>query len=152
MMLVVFSTHMSHICIVPSLHSCKKSTIETVFGTAELVGLLFGGLIFCSTSTFGQPLCIQVHPDTNGDAVDRYEQGSKLRDPTRKEMVGYFTRLASYYTNGGFFDECGSFVRSPYRYRFAWWEVFNEPDAEHHQSIQVSSYRAVWNSSSGDDL
>eukprot|EP00241_Pyramimonas_parkeae_P000840 CAMPEP_0114228412 /NCGR_PEP_ID=MMETSP0058-20121206/2327_1 /TAXON_ID=36894 /ORGANISM="Pyramimonas parkeae, CCMP726" /LENGTH=567 /DNA_ID=CAMNT_0001339353 /DNA_START=154 /DNA_END=1857 /DNA_ORIENTATION=+ len=90
------------------------------------------------------PTPVSVPADPNRRDLE-YEQGSKLRDPTRKEMVGYFTRLASYYTNGGFFDECGSFVRSPYRYRFAWWEVFNEPDAEHHQSIQeyTKSFDAI---------
>ncbi|KAJ9445029.1 Beta-galactosidase 8 [Diplonema papillatum] len=64
-----------------------------------------------------------------------YDNGTRLLDTTFGQIIGYYTRLAQYYTAGGFTDECGVFHKG-YHYEFAWWEVFNEPASEHGLSIQ----------------
>jgi hypothetical protein len=66
-----------------------------------------------------------------------YNQGTQLRDTTFKEVAGYFARLFSWYTKGGFTDELGKFHKSGHNYKIAYWEVLNEPDLEHNISPQV---------------
>ena len=61
-----------------------------------------------------------------------YEQGTELRDPTMKEVAGYYARLLAWYTQGGFTDEFGKRHESGYRYSIPYWEVLNEVDFEHH--------------------
>lgn len=63
-----------------------------------------------------------------------YTQGSQLRDPTCKELAGYYERLISWYTRGGFTDELGKRHESGLHYDWPWWEVFNEIDFEHQPS------------------
>ena len=60
-----------------------------------------------------------------------YGGGTELRDPTLKELTGYYERLISWYTKGGFTDELGKYHKSGYHYGFPYWEVLNEPDLEH---------------------
>jgi hypothetical protein len=60
-----------------------------------------------------------------------YTQGTELRDPTGKEMGGYYARLVSWYANGGFTDENGAKHESGYHYKVPYWEVLNEVDFEH---------------------
>jgi len=74
-----------------------------------------------------------------------YEAGTVPRDPTYKEIADYFHRLASYYTAGGFVDECGVQHVSNYHHKFSWWEVGNEIEDEHKMTPQVyaSLYDAV---------
>ena len=60
-----------------------------------------------------------------------YTQGTELRDPSGKELGGYFARLVSWYTQGGFKDENGQMHSSGYHYKFPIWEVLNEVDFEH---------------------
>ena len=66
-----------------------------------------------------------------------YGGGTELRDTTLRELTGYYTRLISWYTKGGFTDELGKFHRSGYNYKIPWWEVLNEPDLEHNISPQL---------------
>lgn len=66
-----------------------------------------------------------------------YCPGTELRDTTMKEVSGYFARLFSWYTKGGFTDELGKYHKSGYAYKFPYWEVLNEPDLEHNISPQV---------------
>ncbi len=66
-----------------------------------------------------------------------YEQGTELRDPTMKEVAGYFARLASWYTKGGFKDEYGHWHESGYHFRIPYWEVLNEVEAEHRMSPET---------------
>lgn len=61
-----------------------------------------------------------------------YTQGSEPRDSTMKEIAGYFARLYSWYTKGGFTDEAGKYHSSDYHFDIPYWEVLNEPDLEHH--------------------
>ncbi len=60
-----------------------------------------------------------------------YGGGTQFRDPTMKELTGYYERLISWYTKGGFTDELGKYHKSGYHYEFQYWEVLNEPDLEH---------------------
>ncbi|MFV5697819.1 hypothetical protein ACM55H_05575 [Flavobacterium sp. ZT3R17] len=66
-----------------------------------------------------------------------YNQGIELRDPSMKELSGYFARLLSWYTKGGFTDELGVFHKSGHFYKISHWEVLNEPDFEHSISPQL---------------
>ena len=59
-------------------------------------------------------------------------QGRELLDPTCNDVAGYYARLVSWYTQGGFTDELGVRHDSGYHYRIPYWEVFNEIEAEHH--------------------
>ena len=75
----------------------------------------------------------------------KYTQGTELRDPSMKELGGYYARLVSWYTRGGFTDENGQLHTSGYHYPIPYWEVFNEIDAEHHMTPQqyTARYDAV---------
>jgi hypothetical protein len=66
-----------------------------------------------------------------------YGGGSEFRDKTLKELTGYYTRLISWYTKGGFTDEMGKYHRSGYHYQIPYWEVLNEPDLEHNFTPQA---------------
>jgi len=66
-----------------------------------------------------------------------YNQGTALRDTTGKEVAGYFARLFSWYTKGGFTDELGVYHKSGHFYNIPYWEVLNEPDLEHHIPVQL---------------
>ncbi len=73
----------------------------------------------------------------NPDQVTwNYEQGTQLRDASLKTLTGYYARLVSWYTRGGFRDEYGRWHASGYHYKFAWWEVLNEVNFEHHMNVQ----------------
>lgn len=66
-----------------------------------------------------------------------YGGGTQLRDPTMKELTGYYARLVSWYTKGGFTDELGKYHKSGYHYQIPYWEVFNEPDFEHNNTPET---------------
>ena len=74
-------------------------------------------------------------PENPNQVVWNYEQGTKLR-VSLKTLANYYARLVSWYTRGGFRDEYGHWHKSPYHYHFAWWEVLNEVDFEHHMNVQ----------------
>lgn len=62
--------------------------------------------------------------------------GFELRDSTMTELTGYYTRLISWYTKGGFTDELGKYHKSGYHYDIPYWEVLNEVEFEHYMSPQ----------------
>jgi len=66
-----------------------------------------------------------------------YEKGTELRDPSCKEVAGYYARLLSWYTQGGFTDELGVRHESGYHYQIPYWEVLNEPEGEHNPSPET---------------
>lgn len=66
----------------------------------------------------------------------KYEKGTTLRDPSLKELAGYYARLVSWYCDGGFTDENEKRHESGYHYSIPYWEVFNEIDFEHHITPQ----------------
>jgi hypothetical protein len=72
-----------------------------------------------------------TYPADPNQPVWNYTQGVELRDPTGKEMAGYYERLVSWYVDGGFTDENGVRHESGYHYKFPVWEVLNEVDSEH---------------------
>ncbi|MDI1334927.1 MAG: hypothetical protein PSU94_01985 [Lacunisphaera sp.] len=63
-----------------------------------------------------------------------YTQGTELRPGGLKELGDYYARLVSWYVNGGFVDESGRQHVSGHRFKIPYWEVFNEPDLEHHMT------------------
>jgi hypothetical protein len=79
---------------------------------------------------YTSPKPVVVPADPNQVDWD-YTQGKQLRDPSRKELVDYYSRLIDWYTRGGFTDELGVRHQSGYRFAIPYWEVFNEIDVEH---------------------
>ncbi len=77
------------------------------------------------------------YPDDPYQVYWDYNQGTRLRDSTMKELSGYYARLFSWYTKGGFTDELGKFHKSGHYYNIPYWEVLNEPDFEHSISPQL---------------
>lgn len=76
------------------------------------------------------------------DQVDwHYTQGTELRDPSLKQLAGYYARLVSWYTRGGFTDELGKYHKSGYHFPIQYWEVFNEVDIEHDTTPQQYTRR-----------
>jgi hypothetical protein len=59
-----------------------------------------------------------------------YSPGNEFRDTTLKELVGYYHRLLSWYTKGGFTDEYGKYHKSGHYFKIAYWEVLNENDQD----------------------
>jgi hypothetical protein len=72
-----------------------------------------------------------TYPADPNQPVWNYTQGTELRDPTGKEMAGYYERLVNWYVNGGFTDENGVRHESGHHYKLPVWEVLNEVEAEH---------------------
>jgi len=74
-----------------------------------------------------------------------YNDGAELRDTTMNELAGYYARLFSWYTKGGFADERGVFHQSNHHYKIPYWEVLNEPDLEHNISprLYTKMYDAI---------
>ena len=79
---------------------------------------------------------VEYPKDVN--AIDfEYNQGTNLRDPSMREISEYYARVVGWYVNGGFIDECGQWRESGHKYDIEYWEVLNEPDAEHSWSPEM---------------
>lgn len=78
-----------------------------------------------------------IYPDDPNEVSWGYGGGTQLRDSSMKELTGYYVRLISWYTKGGFTDELGKYHKSGYHYEIPYWEVLNEPDLEHSMSPQT---------------
>ena len=78
-----------------------------------------------------QPVTYPANPN---EVTWTYTQGTELRDGGLKELGDYYARLVSWYVNGGFVDEAGRQHVSGHRFKIPYWEVFNEPDLEHHMT------------------
>ena len=76
------------------------------------------------------------YPKNPNQVYWNYEQGTQLRGHSLKPLTDYYARLVSWYTRGGFRDELGRWHHSGYHYHFAWWEVLNEVNFEHHMNVQ----------------
>ena len=85
------------------------------------------------------------YPENPYEVFWAYNDGVELRDTTMKELAGYYARLFSWYTKGGFTDERGVFHRSNHHYKIPYWEVLNEPDLEHNISprLYTKMYDAI---------
>lgn len=77
------------------------------------------------------------YPADPNQVTWEYEEGSELRDPSMQEVAGYYARLLSWYTQGGFTDEFGKRHESGYHYSIRYWEVLNEVDFEHHMDAET---------------
>ncbi|HEV7621743.1 MAG TPA: glycosyl hydrolase family 39 [Flavisolibacter sp.] len=86
-----------------------------------------------------------AYPDDPYQLTWSYNQGKTLKDTTMKELTGYYSRLFSWYTKGGFTDELGKFHKSDHHYKIQYWEVLNEPDLEHNISprLYTKMYDAI---------
>jgi hypothetical protein len=60
-----------------------------------------------------------------------YSVGNLLTDPSGKQVADYFTRVFSWFTQGGFTDENGVFHGSYHHYKFPFWQILNEVQFEH---------------------
>jgi len=85
------------------------------------------------------------YPNDPYEVFWEYNDGSELMDTTMKELAGYYARLFSWYTKGGFTDERGVFHQSNHHYQLPFWEVLNEPDLEHNISprLYTKMYDAI---------
>jgi hypothetical protein len=77
-----------------------------------------------------------AYPKNPNQVFWNYEQGKLLRGKSLKPLANYYAHLVSWYTRGGFRDRYGHWHHSGYHYHFAWWEVLNEVNFEHHMSVQ----------------
>jgi hypothetical protein len=73
-----------------------------------------------------------IYPEDPNQVYWDYTQGTELKDSSMKEAADYYARLLSWYEKGGFTDENGKWHESGHHYKFAYWEVLNEVDFEHH--------------------
>jgi len=85
------------------------------------------------------------YPNDPYEVFWAYNDGAELMDTTMKELAGYYARLFSWYTKGGFTDERGVFHESGHHYKIPFWEVLNEPDLEHNISprLYTKMYDAI---------
>lgn len=78
----------------------------------------------------GRPIPHSDIPD-DPQLRGKYWEGTReLVDPTGKALGDYYARIASWYTQGGFTDENGSYHPSGHHYELPWWGVLNEVDTE----------------------
>lgn len=77
-----------------------------------------------------------TYPKDPNQVFWRYTQGTEIADPTYKQAADYYARLLAWYEKGGFTDENGRFHKSGHHYKFAYWELLNEIEAEHHWTPQ----------------
>jgi hypothetical protein len=82
------------------------------------------------------------YPEDPDEIAWGYVGGTQLRDPSLKELVDYYHRLASWYLKGGFTDEYGKWHESGHRYKVAYWEVLNEVNTEHF--LKPEQYTAIY--------
>jgi hypothetical protein len=83
-----------------------------------------------------------TYPEDVNQTDFSYNNGTRLRDPSFKEVGDYYARLVSWYTRGGFVDECGVYHPSGHHYGIEYWEVLNEVEAEH--TIQPEMYNQMY--------
>ncbi len=88
------------------------------------------------------------YPQNPYEVFWAYNDGAAMRDTTMKEVAGYYARLFSWYTKGGFTDELGTFHKSNHHYKIDYWEVLNEPDLEH--NIPVEMYTKMYDAIVGE--
>lgn len=88
-----------------------------------------------------------TYPEDPNEIFFGYSGGNELRDTTLQEISGYFSRLISWYTTGGFTDELGKYHSSGHRISLPYWEVLNEPELEHNLSPEqyTRQYDAIVN-------
>lgn len=117
----------------------------------DLMNATAGHSVIINFSTIPQwmwetPTAVRYPADPD-QAIWNYEQGTKLRDPSMKEVADYYGRMVSWYTQGGFKDEYGKEHPSGHHYKIAWWEILNEVEFEHHMTPEF--YTHIYDAISG---
>jgi hypothetical protein len=106
--------------------------------TEDFINATQGHSVILNFSTTPQWMWVtpaSVSYPSDPEQVDwKYTQGTQLRDPSGKELGGYYARLVSWYVNGGFTDEFGRRHESGHRFKIDYWEVLNEVDFEHNMT------------------
>ena len=82
------------------------------------------------------------YPSDPNQVDSYYIQGTQLRDPSMKEVADYYRRVVSWYTRGGFTDECGKWHASGHDYKIDYWEFLNEIEYEYEMTPQF--YTALY--------
>jgi hypothetical protein len=90
---------------------------------------------------FKTPEPVPYPPDPNTVDVN-YRARTALRDLSLRELTGYYSRLVSWYTQGGFTDELGLRHESGHHYKIDYWGILNEPDIEN--KISVEEYTRIY--------
>lgn len=126
--------------------SVMDPIVEDFFAAAE------GRPVMLSFSTTPQWMWKTDKPVTYPKDPDEitwdYGAGTELRDPSLKEFVAYYHRLASWYMKGGFEDENGVRRDSGHHFKVAYWEVLNEIEGEH--KISPKMYNAIYDAVTAD--
>jgi hypothetical protein len=110
----------------------ESATFDNVVVTAASGETLLTDDFSEGLSQWVPPVAYPADPDAPAFG---YSGGRRLAVPV-DVVADYYRRLVSWYTAGGFHDEHGVFHRSGHHYTFPYWEVLNEPDAEHNISPQ----------------
>src|ERR1019366_1791385 len=86
-----------------------------------------------------------TYPKDPNEVFWTYTQGKELSEGGLQDLADYYARLVSWYTKGGFTDRQGKRHTSDFHFKIPYWEVFNEPDAEHQTSPEdyTARYDAV---------
>jgi hypothetical protein len=103
--------------------------------TSDFLNATKGHSVILNFSTIPQWMFVTpkpvTYPEDPNQPTWNYTQGTKLRDPSMKELADYYARLVSWYTKGGFTDELGKRHESGHHFKIDYWEVLNEVDFEH---------------------
>ena len=78
---------------------------------------------------------VHHYPDYAYQVDWGYNTGDQLVDPTCEQVGQYYGRIAAWFSQGGFYDEYGSFHKSPHFYDLSLWEMLNE--MEHGLDVQL---------------
>ncbi len=74
------------------------------------------------------------YPDDPRQVTWGYEEGGPAQLVGAGLVGDYFGRVFAHFAAGGHSDEYGAFHPSNYTYKIPFWEVLNEPEAEHHHT------------------
>jgi hypothetical protein len=116
----------------------ESASFDNVVVTASSGDTLLNDDFSGDLSRWAPPVAYPADPD---QAAWDYSGGRTLGVPV-EVVAGYYRRLVSWYTAGGFHDEHGVFHHSGHHYDLPYWEVINEPDLEH--NIGPQDYTALY--------
>jgi len=124
------------------LDSTMAAFMEATKGHSVVINFSTTPAWMWVTTNNGAATNPHVYPENPYQTDWDYNQGKQLKDTTFRELAGYYSRLFSWYTKGGFTDELGKFHKSGHYYHIPYWEVLNEPDLEH--NIDAETYTRIY--------